>query len=101
MCILPSFLRRVCRRNMMARILAYKPDPGNGVGLHYSRFRRYSPSPIPLNQLLALDAREPGAIVLGAREQVAVALEGHLDRRVPEQLLQSLGTEPGLDPDRR
>src|SRR5271155_4155953 len=38
---------------MMARSLAHKPDPGNGVGLHYSRFRRYSTFPVPANQLLA------------------------------------------------
>src|SRR5271169_5394569 len=38
---------------MMARILAQKPDPENGVGLHHSRFRRYSAFPTPSNQLLA------------------------------------------------
>src|SRR5919108_4700378 len=41
---------------MMARILAHKPDPGNGAGLHYSRFRQYWTLPVPPNQLLALHA---------------------------------------------
>src|SRR6516162_3446352 len=40
---------------MMARILTHKPDPGNGIGLHYSRFRRYFAFLSPRNQLLAPD----------------------------------------------
>src|SRR5271170_5057177 len=39
--------------HMLARILAHKPDPGNGVGLHYSRFRRYSTFTVQPNQSLA------------------------------------------------
>ena len=37
----------------MARILTHKPDPGNRIGLHYSRFRRYFAFLSPRNQLLA------------------------------------------------
>ena len=37
----------------MARILARKPDLGNRLGLHYSRFPRYSTFPAQPNQLLA------------------------------------------------
>src|ERR1700759_5038673 len=38
---------------MMARILAHQRDLGNGVGLHYSGFHRFSAVPAPSNQLLA------------------------------------------------
>jgi hypothetical protein len=38
---------------MMARILAHQCDLGNGVGLHYSGFHRFSAVPAPSNQLLA------------------------------------------------
>src|SRR5271154_3367408 len=50
---LASFRRRVCRRNMMARIVTQKPDPGNRVGLHYSPFQQSSPIRAPSIQLLA------------------------------------------------
>jgi hypothetical protein len=39
---------------MMTRILAHQRDLGNGVGLHYSGFRRFSAFPASPNQLLAL-----------------------------------------------
>jgi hypothetical protein len=38
---------------MMTRILAHQPDLGNGVGLHYSGFHRFSAVPASPNQLLA------------------------------------------------
>src|ERR1700760_4733378 len=38
---------------MMRRILAHQPDLGNGVGLHYSGFHRFSAVPASPNQLLA------------------------------------------------
>src|SRR5712692_898996 len=38
---------------MMVRILAHQSDPGNGIGLHYRRFQRYSDRPTWPNQLLA------------------------------------------------
>jgi hypothetical protein len=38
---------------MMTRILAHQRDLGNGVGLHYSGFRRFSAFPASQNQLLA------------------------------------------------
>src|ERR1700758_4573962 len=38
---------------MMARILAHQRGLGNGVGLHYSGFHRFSAVPAPSNQLLA------------------------------------------------
>jgi hypothetical protein len=37
----------------MTRILAHQRDLGNGVGLHYSGFRRFSAFPASPNQLLA------------------------------------------------
>jgi hypothetical protein len=43
----------------MARSLPQKPDPGNGLGLHYSRFRRYSVSqPHEINCLHPTRARK-------------------------------------------
>src|SRR5271170_424524 len=38
---------------MMTRILAHQRDLGNGVGPHYSGFRRFSAFPASPNQLLA------------------------------------------------
>ena len=35
----------------MVRILAHKRDPGNRVGLHHSRFRRYSGFPVPAKSI--------------------------------------------------
>jgi hypothetical protein len=37
----------------MTRILAHKPDLGNGVGLHYNGFCRFTALGAPQNQLLA------------------------------------------------
>ena len=40
-------------------------------------------------------------VVPAAREQVAVAVEGHVDRRVAQERLQPLRGEPELDPQAR
>jgi hypothetical protein len=67
---------------MMARILAHQPDLGNGVGLHYSGFHRFSAVPASPNQLLAptqprenrrhrLPIREVGLIFKMTNTQIA------------------------------
>src|SRR5947207_3399323 len=48
-----------------------------------------------------LASREFGVVVLQAREQMAVAVEGHLDRAMAEERLQPLRREALLDEPRR
>src|SRR5262249_31951891 len=54
----------------------------------------------PQREQRALSSGQPRMIVLGCREQVTVNVVGHLDRAMPEQVLQSLWSEPLLDPPR-
>jgi len=83
----------------MTRILAHKPDPGNRVGLHYSRFRRYSAFPTSQNQLLAFapPRKNPGspppirevgltALLVADLDAGALAVPGHA----------ALGPSPGI-----
>jgi hypothetical protein len=48
------FFHKVRRRNMTAVVYAHKAGRGNGVGLHYSRFRPAWRFIIPPNQRLGL-----------------------------------------------
>src|SRR3954463_9857885 len=84
MCVLPSFFRRVCRRNIAA-VYAQRSISGNGVGLHYSRFRPSRKIFVMENQNLGnrhpsenrlppRRIREDGLALIGGQAVVRMAL---------------------------